>query len=86
MGMRAARLLSGTSSYDLKTGTRILIKLGGGGVKSIVGRLSEFRYTDLDTINRKTTLHYLHIQTRSMLGPSFSFHSPPPPHLMCAPV
>ena len=35
--------------------------------------LSEFRYADIDTIDRKTTLHYLHIQTRSMLGPTFYF-------------
>ena len=34
---------------------------GGGGWARLWGRLSEFRYTDIDTIDRKTTLHYLHI-------------------------
>ncbi len=44
---------------------------GGGGTR--LWDLSKFRYTDIDTIDRKTTLHYLHIQTRSMLGPTFYF-------------
>ena len=30
-------------------------------------------HADIDTIDRKTTLHYLNIQTRSMLGPTFYF-------------
>ena len=45
--------------------------MGGGGTR--LWDLSKFRYTDIDTIDRKTTLHYLHIQTRSMLGPTFYF-------------
>ena len=58
------------------TGAHILIKFGGKGeldCGTTGTRLSEFRYTDMDTIDRKTTLHYLHIQTRLMLGPTFYF-------------
>ena len=59
--------------FPLWLGAHILIKLGRGGGNSIVGPTSEFRYTDVDTVDRKTTLQYLHIQTRSMLGPTFYF-------------
>ena len=47
-----------------------LHKIGGGGELDCG---TDFPNSDIDTIDRKTTLHYLHIQIRLMLEPTFYF-------------